>query len=516
MATRSKKQYDYDVEKIVGFFEDAMQNIEKELNKFKGEKTLTVAMKESYANQIDLIIDDLQTNGLKWAESSLNASAMDGIAQALYSMKLADTLEDAKAVARLSSINRNLLIAQISDTQNDILAVTKNVDRKAKTSIQRIFAEQLRAQLATGSNSIRQTQNAVYKAIKSEIDTAIIDSAGRRWKTKDYVNMLAQTKAMQAHREANINTGLEEGARYGRISKHGAKDACSKWEGKIVKLTPDAPGDYPYINDLPRREIFHPNCRHILSPVFLDDEEDMKPKSSTKATKKKSASPSKQNAKIKVATGDDVLMKAYGGLKYEKASQLGARAVAERAKKQYKDAESSVLNMILSWEDDNTNPLPLAMEDYYSEKLGLGYKRKSSVKLTAKQKHLADLMQEDAVQRMRDAGYTHVKVYRGVQWNEDDSWLPERTENMTLTGRSLTSWTMRKDVARNYADYVDDAEMDGLPETHGGIIEATIPIDKIAFNAIVGDTDEVVVIGDIHNASLIAKKRAERTWSDER
>lgn len=34
-----------------------------------------------------------------------------------------------------------------------------------------------------------------------------------------------------------------------------------------MKLTRDAPGSYPYIGDLPSREIFHPNCRHTLSPV---------------------------------------------------------------------------------------------------------------------------------------------------------------------------------------------------------------------------------------------------------
>jgi len=79
--------------------------------------------------------------------------------------------------------------------------------------------------------------------------------------------MLARTKMMNAQREASINEALSEGSFYGRISRHNAKDACRKWEGKIVKLVAEVPGDYPYIGDLPRNEIFHPNCRHLVTPL---------------------------------------------------------------------------------------------------------------------------------------------------------------------------------------------------------------------------------------------------------
>ena len=39
------------------------------------------------------------------------------------------------------------------------------------------------------------------------------------------------------------------------------------YEGKIVKLVASAEGNYPYVGDLPNREIFHPNCKHIISPA---------------------------------------------------------------------------------------------------------------------------------------------------------------------------------------------------------------------------------------------------------
>ncbi|MOA45391.1 hypothetical protein D3C78_1677850 [compost metagenome] len=79
--------------------------------------------------------------------------------------------------------------------------------------------------------------------------------------------MVTRTKLAETHREATINEAVGRNAFYAQISRHGATDACQNWEGRVVKLVRDAPGDYPFIGDLPRREIFHPRCRHVLSPA---------------------------------------------------------------------------------------------------------------------------------------------------------------------------------------------------------------------------------------------------------
>ena len=72
---------------------------------------------------------------------------------------------------------------------------------------------------------------------------------------------------LEAHKEASINEALTEGSNYARISRHGATDACRKYEGKVIKLVADAPGDYLYIGDIPRSKIFYPNCKHLITPV---------------------------------------------------------------------------------------------------------------------------------------------------------------------------------------------------------------------------------------------------------
>lgn len=279
MAERTppRPDYDYDVNRLVAFFETSIIQTRELLDSLYRQDNLTRAILTSHQAQLDAIIKQLREEGFKWSESAITNATLNGVADSLYSLGLAKTYDEARSIAKLSAVNQAYLTAQIADTQSDILAVTQNVDRQTRALISRIYAEQLRAQLSTGSNSIRQTKSAVsanlQRELKGRANTAIVDAVGRRWKVRDYVDMLAQTKAMQAHREASRNTALEEGARYGRVSSHGAKDACKGYEGAIVKLTPDAPGDYPYIDDLPTREIFHPRCRHIVTPIILPTEE---------------------------------------------------------------------------------------------------------------------------------------------------------------------------------------------------------------------------------------------------
>lgn len=268
-------QYDYDTKSLIDFFLSSQIQTRKLLDSlYSGEETLTRAMLVAKEKQVDAIIKQLEEKGVQWAEQAMNKAALEGVAESLYSLGLVDSISEGLTVATLSTTNQAYLVAQIASTQKDILAVTQNMNRETKALISQAYASELRTQLQSGSNSTRQLKKSVQQAIRKEmkgrVNSAIVDKSGRTWKLENYVDMLVKTKAMEAHREASINSGLEEGTQYARISKHNATDACSRWEGKIVKLDPNADGEYPYIDDIPRREIFHPRCKHILSPIFLD------------------------------------------------------------------------------------------------------------------------------------------------------------------------------------------------------------------------------------------------------
>jgi len=272
-----KPNYDYQTAELLRFFESSRKEIETLISEMATERKLNRAMLVAYEKQLDAIIARLNDRGLSWADSAMTEAATNGVADTLMSLDLANSRADALAIASMAATNEQMLYALIADTQDDILGVTQNMSRQSKKLLRGVFTEQLRAQRARGSNSYRELKNLLNQSLARQkqqgVDITVIDNGGRRWKQRDYIDMLVQTKMMHAHKEAAINRALEEGTQYGRITRHGAKDACSRWEGKIVKLDPDAPGDYPYYGDLPNREIFHCRCRHRILPIHILDED---------------------------------------------------------------------------------------------------------------------------------------------------------------------------------------------------------------------------------------------------
>lgn len=274
MREAPRPNYDYDVQRLTREYERALRYIQAELNTLilsDFERAQIVAVEEN----IKLILRDLNRYGSDWARQTITQSAREGVASTIYALHLTETFEEALKIARFSSLNKPLVEAIIADTQADLLAVTQNVSRKTRSAVRQATADVLRAKTSAGINGTQSLQQALTKEIRKQLgsaaDTAIVDAAGRRWKLKTYTEMLARTKTMEAHKEASINEALDRDVQYGVISRHGATDACRNWEGRIVAFSPDAPGGFPYIGDLSRNEIFHPNCKHIVTAVRRPD-----------------------------------------------------------------------------------------------------------------------------------------------------------------------------------------------------------------------------------------------------
>ncbi|MGY3188799.1 phage minor capsid protein [Lysinibacillus sp. TE18511] len=258
--------YDYDVKRLVKAYEQALKDVQRELNALfltDFERAQIIAVEKVIRN----ILSDMTKYGDEWASVAMTDAATNGIASTLYTLGLASTYESAIKIVKFNTANKRLIDAAIADTQADLLAVTQNIERQAKLAIRKATAEAMRYKLTRGINATQDISREIRQRIVQATDVAIIDARGNRWKVGNYSDMLARTKMMEAHKEASINEALSEGSLYGRISHHGATDACRKYEGKIVKLVADAPGDYPYIGDLPRNEIFHPNCKHLVTPL---------------------------------------------------------------------------------------------------------------------------------------------------------------------------------------------------------------------------------------------------------
>lgn len=266
MREAPQPNYDYDVKKVVKAYERALKDVQREVNDLfltDFERAQLIATERNIRN----ILSDMTKYSDEWASVAVSKSATEGIASTIYSLGLAPTYEEALKIARFNTVNKRLVAAAIADTQADLLAVTQNIERQAKLAIRKATAEAVRHTLTRGNNATQDIAKEIRQRIVQATDTAIIDARGYRWKVGNYADVVARTNMMNAHREASINEALSEGSLYGRISRHGATDACRQYEGKIVKLVADADGDYPCIGDIPRSKLFHPRCRHLVTPL---------------------------------------------------------------------------------------------------------------------------------------------------------------------------------------------------------------------------------------------------------
>ncbi|MEI2356065.1 phage minor capsid protein [Mesobacillus zeae] len=270
MNTSPQPDYNYDVDQIVKAYEQAINEIVRELERLDLTKYQRANML-STLKSISEILAELDEKAALMAQSSIEKAATDGIIHAILALEIVDNIAEVRKIVMFNRINKEFVKAAVADTQADLLAVTQNVDKKVRAAVRQVTAEVMRNSLPKGINASdplrREILTGLRKTLGDSVNTGIIDAAGRRWKPSTYVDVLVSTKMMEAHKEATINEAVPRGALYGVISKHGATDTCSKWEGKIVKLDRSAPGDYPFIYELPKREIFHPNCRHVVSPV---------------------------------------------------------------------------------------------------------------------------------------------------------------------------------------------------------------------------------------------------------
>lgn len=513
-----RPKYDTDANKLRKAYEKALKDVQKEI-KAAIKKPDDLAFLKAREGNIRTILSDIQEYGEKWAERSLTKASREGIANSLVWLGHASSYEEALKIATFSETNRKLTDRAIADTQKDLLAVTTNMQRQSITAVRKAASKSFAESLAKGNNSIGDLSRAMERELTKYADLAIVDRVGRRWKVGTYTHMIAQTKMMEAHKASTMQSALDEGSLYGRISRHGATDACRGWEGRIVKLDVNAPGEFPFYDDLPRREIFHPNCRHIITPVrnlnrLPDDIKELNGIKDTVAVSNegnRTTAPYDLNDIGKIAEGDKLLPSLYLNKLDDAAEDYIGNQANKALKSQYKGVKTALLDSRYAWVDDSNSAYSRAIENHFAELYELPYRKETTFELPDVSKAALDFTHDDTVNRLKAKGYTHVKVYRGVSWSDEDNWLPTNTKDMTMTGRALTSWTTKRGVAEEYADYVDD-DFWGLSHTKAGVIEAIVPVDNVAFSAIIGDTDELVLIGDIKGARLVQVKEANKPW----
>ncbi|MEH7381763.1 phage minor capsid protein [Bacillus sp. JJ1533] len=268
-------EYDYKVNKLVNAYKKGIQSLILEMSRYDVSdlsRANTIAML-AYLSEV---LSEIDEESVKWVEEVIPVIVRDGTIRTLINLNVVDTIEEAQQIIKFNRLNKELIKVAIADTQSDLLAVTDKIETNVRLAVRKAFGESMRENMAAGINGYktikRDTIQALEKLLKDALEGSIIYADGRRVKPSDYVDMLVRTKMMDIYNEAHTNEAISRGAFYAVISSHGAKDACRFHEGRIIKLTSEAPGDYPTYDELKASgQIFHHRCKHTYSVIRTID-----------------------------------------------------------------------------------------------------------------------------------------------------------------------------------------------------------------------------------------------------
>ncbi|MFP6331242.1 phage minor capsid protein [Bacillus subtilis] len=259
--------YDYQTDQLAALYQSAIRDILAELDRVD-VSNFQRANATATLKSISEILSELNKESATWVKENVPKAAKDGIVNTLLSLEVAASVSEAQKIVAFNEVNDAMVAAAVADTQADLLAVTQNVDRKTRAAVRKAVSDSMRYNMARGTNGRQSITEDVRKALQNSVTTGIIDARGRRWKPEVYSEMVVRTKMMETYREANTNEAVGRGVYYAQISSHGATDLCRNHEGQIIKLTEDAPGNYPTYESLKATgEIFHPRCKHVFSPI---------------------------------------------------------------------------------------------------------------------------------------------------------------------------------------------------------------------------------------------------------
>ena len=185
------------------------------------------------------------------------------------------TIEELKGYVPYSQLNNFKMEQIVADTMEDLLFATKHTEKELKKFVRETFAKNLQYHALKNENRFNiqkliekeLSKKMLEESLKKKGFVGIIDSAGRKWNTKNYVDMAVSTKMNQAYTEGLKDRAKETGKDLAVIPEKGASDSCKYFEGMIFSLTGDTKGFSTYDQLKASGLIFHPRCQHSPCPI---------------------------------------------------------------------------------------------------------------------------------------------------------------------------------------------------------------------------------------------------------
>ena len=267
--------YKKDLKKLEAVYKKALVDITNLLVATSPEDLLRRELYESTLRQITFLIAELNQEAKGFIKATLTDAFGHAQASALVTMGLASNLVEAKGKIGASLLAQTKIEAMIADTFEDILQAHSKMSLDLKKLVRQVQAEVLRANVVMHQGTVHSAKElkkallaqGFSKSLVDDVWVGIVDAGGRRWDLTTYTQMVARTKLQQVQIEAARVAALENDTDLAVISSHGAKDACSHFEGLIISLEGRTEG-YMTLEDVRNSGlIFHPNCQHTVHPI---------------------------------------------------------------------------------------------------------------------------------------------------------------------------------------------------------------------------------------------------------
>jgi hypothetical protein len=225
--------------------------------------------------QIEQIVDEANEDVKAWIKIEIPA---------FYEKGMFETVKDLYAEA--GDVNVDLAFAHFHkeaveaisrETYQEIASGMTGLTRTGERMVAIATRDSILKEVITGQitgDSARAIRNQITETLRREGITALTDRAGRRWDLKRYGEMLARTKLTQAHNSGVVNRMAGGGYDLVMITAHfGSCPLCAPWQGKVLSVS-GVSREYPSLDEARGEGLFHPNCRHAMTPYhaeFLND-----------------------------------------------------------------------------------------------------------------------------------------------------------------------------------------------------------------------------------------------------
>lgn len=243
------------------------------LSGFEGADLANKARRVAVLKQLDQIVAETHMDLQAWNITQIPAFYEAGAFVAAQEMKAGGQAVDM--FKNFSNIHQEAIAALVNGTSADIASAMASFAKTGQNLVNSATRDALLKQVAVGKvtgDSRKEISKGIVKELKKQGINSITDKGGKTWDLATYGKMLARTKLTQAHNSGVSMRLAQQGNDLVIVSDHiSACPLCQPWENKVLSVNGQTKG-YPTLAQAEANGLFHPNCRHAISPLPNDQE----------------------------------------------------------------------------------------------------------------------------------------------------------------------------------------------------------------------------------------------------